>query len=172
MGATVSTVYTSYYNLSPCSSPPVRMGILGATQIIYCLVHWFICCFGNAKGIYARLSQCKCAFGHALWSIFKARRAILLLGVHSLDSKTMRDELPCEIYACECLPITFFAEKASGSCLGSSPSKGENHHLGRFLGHDPRGLRWFLTPSTNRDLGFGTDNFYQLDSASTRSDYA
>ena len=59
----------------------------------------------------ARLSQCRCAFGHALWSIFKARRAILLLGVHSLDSKTMRDELPCEIYACECLPITFFRGK-------------------------------------------------------------
>ena len=94
-----------------CSSPPVRMGTLGATQIIYCLAHLFIRCFGNAKGICARLSQHRCAFGHALWSIFKAWRAILLLDVHSSDSKMMRDELPCEIYACECLPITFFCGK-------------------------------------------------------------
>ena len=103
--------YTSYYSLSPCSSPPVRMGILGATQIIYCLAHLFVRCFGNAKGICARLSQHRCAFGHALWSIFKAWRAILLLDVHSSDSKMMRDELPCEIYAFECLPITFFRGK-------------------------------------------------------------
>ena len=155
-----------------CSSPPVHMGTVGATLIIYCLAHLFIRCFGNAKGICARLSQHRCAFGHALWSIFKAWRAILLLDVHSSDSKMMRNELPCEIYACECLPITFFAEKASGSCLGSSPSKGVYHHLGRFLGHDPRDLRLFLVPSTTRDLGFGTDNFYQLDSARPRSDYA
>ena len=66
----------------------------------------------------ARLSQCRCAFGHALWSIFKAWRAILLLDVHSSDSKMMRNELPCEIYACECPPISFFAKKSdSGSCL-------------------------------------------------------
>ena len=114
--------YTSYYSLSPCSSPPVRMGILGATQIIYCLAHLFFRCFGsNAKGICARLSQHRCAFGHALWSIFKAWRAILLLDVHSSDSKMMRDELSCEIYACECLPRTFLAANRRSGRLSGPP---------------------------------------------------
>ena len=97
-----------------CSSPPVRLGTLEATQIIIAyssLVHSLLRQRQGYLRTAARLSQCRCAFGHALWSIFKARRAILLLGVHSLDSKTMRDELPCEIYACECLPITFFCGK-------------------------------------------------------------
>ena len=75
-------------------------------------------------------------------------------------------ELPCEIYRmCKCLQRPPGAVWALAFEGGKSP-------FGPILGHDPRGLRLFLTPSTTRDLGLGTDNFYQLDSASTRSDYA
>ena len=97
-----------------------------------------------------------------------------MLDVHSLDSKTMRDELPCEIYACECLPITFFrGKRPPGAVWALALRRGYiTISFGSILGHDLRGLRLFLTPSTTRDLGLGTDHFYQLDSASTRSDYA
>ena len=99
------------------------------------------------------------------------RRAILLLGMHSLDSDVMPDELTCGYTHVSAFREQFLRKKgAPGGCLALR--EGVYHHLGRFLGHDPRDLRLFLAPSTTRDLGFGTYNFYQLDSARPRSDYA